>query len=201
MDSSVHCARPARHRRAGAEAPVLPFAMTAEPTPGTHFIRKLIAEDNASGRWGGRVVTRFPPEPNGYLHIGHAQAIALNFGMALENPGGVCHLRYDDTNPAKESQEYVDAIERDVRWLGFDWGSHTYYASDYFDQLYEWAEALIRGGLAYVDDLSQDEIRERRGSLTEAGRASPFRDRPVAESLDLFRRMRAGEFADGARVL
>ncbi|HVQ74398.1 MAG TPA: glutamine--tRNA ligase/YqeY domain fusion protein [Candidatus Binatia bacterium] len=175
--------------------------MIAEPAAGSHFIRKIIAEDGASGRWGGRVVTRFPPEPNGYLHIGHAQSISLNFGMALEHPGGVCHLRYDDTNPAKESQEYVDAIERDVRWLGFDWGPHKYYASDYFEQLYTWAEDLIRAGLAYVDDLSQDEIRDHRGTLTQPGTESPFRNRPRDESLDLFRRMRAGEFPDGSRVL
>jgi glutaminyl-tRNA synthetase len=175
--------------------------MTTEPTAGSHFIRKMIAEDGACGRWGGRVVTRFPPEPNGYLHIGHAKAICLNFGLALEHPGGVCHLRYDDTNPAKESQEYVDAIEADVRWLGFDWGPHKYFASDYFDQLYEWAEQLIRAGKAYVDDLSADEIREFRGSLTQSGRESPYRDRPARENLDLFRRMRAGEFPDGSRVL
>jgi glutaminyl-tRNA synthetase len=175
--------------------------MTTESTAGSHFIRKIIAEDNATGRWGGRVVTRFPPEPNGYLHIGHAKAICLNLGLALEHPGGVCHLRYDDTNPTKESQEYVDAIERDVHWLGFDWGRHKYYASDYFDQLYEWAEQLIGAGKAYVDDLSPDEIREYRGTLTQPGRESPYRNREPAENLDLFRRMRAGEFPDGSRVL
>ena len=146
------------------------------------------------------VVTRFPPEPNGHLHIGHAKSICLNFGIAAEF-GGRCHLRFDDTNPTKEEQEYIDAIERDVRWLGFDWGEHLYHASDYFEQLYEWAVVLIRDGLAYVDDLSADEIRETRGTLTEPGRASPWRDRPAAENLDLFARMRAGQFADGARVL
>jgi glutaminyl-tRNA synthetase len=146
------------------------------------------------------VVTRFPPEPNGYLHIGHAKSICLNFGVAQEF-GGRCHLRFDDTNPTKEEQEYIDAIKADVRWLGFDWGKHLYHASDYFEQLYAWAEHLIRSGLAYVDDQSQDEIRARRGTLTEPGQDSPFRNRSVEENLDLFRRMRAGEFANGARVL
>jgi glutaminyl-tRNA synthetase len=145
-------------------------------------------------------VTRFPPEPNGYLHIGHAKSICLNFGIAGEF-GGRCHLRFDDTNPTKEEQEYIDAIKADVRWLGFDWGDNLFHASDYFEQLYAWAEHLIRAGLAYVDDQSQDEMRARRGTLTEPGQASPFRDRSVEESLDLFRRMRAGEFPDGARVL
>jgi glutaminyl-tRNA synthetase len=146
------------------------------------------------------VVTRFPPEPNGYLHIGHAKAICLDFGLARELDGR-CHLRFDDTNPTKESQEYVDAIIRDVRWLGFDWGPHLYFASDYFDRLYEWAMQLIRAGKAYVDDLSADEIRAHRGTLTEPGRESPWRNRPVEENLDLFRRMRDGEFEDGAKVL
>jgi glutaminyl-tRNA synthetase len=146
------------------------------------------------------VVTRFPPEPNGYLHIGHAKSICLNFGIAQEF-GGRCHLRFDDTNPAKEAQEYIDSIERDVRWLGFDWGRHLYYASDNFEQLYAWAEHLIRAGKAYVDDQSAHDMRVNRGTLTEPGRNSPFRDRSVAENLDLFRRMRAGEFKTGARVL
>ncbi len=166
----------------------------------SNFIRDMVLEDRRTGRFEGRVITRFPPEPNGYLHIGHAKAICLDFGLALEF-GGRCHLRFDDTNPTKESQEYVDAIIRDVRWLGFDWGPHLYYASDYFDRLYEWAVALIRKGLAYVDDLSPDEIREHRGTLTEPGRESPWRNRSVEENLDLFERMRRGEFADGARTL
>ena len=166
---------------------------------GRDFIRDIIAADLAGGRVGG-VVTRFPPEPNGYLHIGHAKAICLNFGVA-EEFGGRCHLRFDDTNPAKEEQEYIDAIERDVRWLGFDWGRHLYYASDYFERLYEWAEHLIRAGHAYVDDQPADALRAARGTLTEPGRDSPYRGRGAAESLDLFRRMRAGEFPNGARVL
>ena len=163
------------------------------------FIREIVRGDLASGKHEG-VVTRFPPEPNGYLHIGHAKSICLNFGIAAEF-GGRCHFRYDDTNPVKEEQEYLDAIERDVRWLGFDWGEHLYHASDYFEQLYEWAVHLIDHGKAYVDDLSADEIREHRGTLTAPGRNSPHRDRPVEENLDLFQRMREGEFPDGARVL
>lgn len=166
----------------------------------SNFIRELIKEDNRTNRFGGRVITRFPPEPNGYLHIGHAKAICIDFGMAQEF-GGRCHLRFDDTNPTKEEQEYVDAITADVRWLGFDWGTHLYFASDYFEQLYDFAVQLIRAGKAYVDDLSSDEIRAYRGTLTEPGRNSPWRDRPVEENLDLFRRMRAGEFPDGAKVL
>ena len=166
---------------------------------GRDFIRDIIAEDLAAGRHK-EIVTRFPPEPNGYLHIGHAKAICLNFGVA-EEFGGRCHLRFDDTNPAKEEQEYIDAIERDVRWLGFDWGPHLHHASDYFERLYEWAEHLIRAGKSYVDDLSAEAMRTLRGSLTEPGRDSPFRTRGVAENLDLFRRMRAGEFPNGARVL
>ena len=134
------------------------------------FIRQIVAEDGRTGKHGGRVVTRFPPEPNGYLHIGHAKSICLNFGIALENPDGRCHLRFDDTNPTKEDIEYVESIQRDVRWLGFDWGPHLYYASDYFEQLYQWAVQLIRAGRAYVDDLSADEIRAYRGTLTEPGR-------------------------------
>jgi len=163
------------------------------------FIREIVAADIRAGRHA-KIVTRFPPEPNGYLHIGHAKSICLNFGVAAEF-GGRCHLRFDDTNPEKEEQEYIDAIEADVRWLGFDWGEHLYHASDYFEQLYEWAVELIKAGKAYVDDLSAEQIREHRGTLTEPGRNSPWRDRPVAESLDLFSRMRAGEFANGARVL
>ncbi len=163
------------------------------------FIREIVAADLRAGRVE-TIVTRFPPEPNGYLHIGHAKSICLNFGIAREF-GGRCHLRFDDTNPTKEEQEYIDAIEADVRWLGFDWGEHLYHASDYFEQLYEWAVHLIRVGKAYVDDLSADEIREHRGTLTEPGRDSPWRDRPLQESLDLFERMRSGEFPNGARVL
>src|SRR6266852_19041 len=172
---------------------------TARADAGRDFIRDIIDADIAAGRCS-EVVTRFPPEPNGYLHIGHAKAIWLNFGVAQEY-GGRCHLRFDDTNPIREEQEYIDAIKRDVHWLGCDWGRHLYYASDYFDQLYDWAEHLIRAGHAYVDDLSADEMRAMRGSLTEPGRNSPHRDRGVAENLDLFRRMRAGEFPNGARVL
>lgn len=175
--------------------------MTDESTPdtGRDFIREIVAADLASGKHKG-VVTRFPPEPNGYLHLGHAKSICLNFGIA-EEFGGRCHLRFDDTNPAKEEQEFIDAIQRDVRWLGFDWGEHLHFASDYFEQLYGWAQELIRAGKAYVDDQSPDEIRLTRGTLTEAGQNSPFRERSVAENLDLFARMRAGEFANGTRVL
>jgi glutaminyl-tRNA synthetase len=166
---------------------------------GRDFVREVIRGDLRAGRYDA-VVTRFPPEPNGYLHIGHAKSICLNFGVAREF-GGRCHLRFDDTNPIKEEMEYIEAIERDVRWLGFDWGEHLYFASDYFERLYDWAEHLIGAGKAYVDDLSAEEIRAYRGTLTEPGRNSPHRDRPVDENLDLFRRMRAGEFPDGARVL
>ncbi len=176
--------------------------MTASETfteAGRDFIRDIVVADLAAKRHT-HVVTRFPPEPNGYLHIGHAKSIALNFGIA-EEFGGRCHLRFDDTNPTKEEQEYIDAIKRDVRWLGYDWGKHLYHASDYFEQLYQWAECLIRDAKAYVDDQSQDEIRANRGTLTEPGNNSPFRDRSVVENLDLFRRMRAGEFPNGARVL
>jgi glutaminyl-tRNA synthetase len=171
----------------------------AETGTGRDFIRDIIDADLAAGR-NAEVVTRFPPEPNGYLHIGHAKAIWLNFGVAQEY-GGRCNLRFDDTNPTKEEQEYIDAIKRDVHWLGFDWGPHLYYASDYFDRLYDWAEHLIRAGKAYVDDLPVEEMRVMRGTLTEPGRNSPYRDRTVSENLDLFRRMRAGEFPNGARVL
>lgn len=166
---------------------------------GQDFIRDIVSEDLAAGRHKS-VVTRFPPEPNGYLHIGHAKSICLNFGVAAEF-GGRCHLRFDDTNPAKEEQEYIDAIKRDVAWLGFDWGEHLHHASDYFEQLYEWAEHLIRDGKAYVDDQSPDEMRATRGTLTEPGSNSPFRNRDADENLDLFHRMRAGEYPNGARVL
>ena len=166
---------------------------------GGNFILDIIADDVASGR-AKEVVTRFPPEPNGYLHIGHAKSICLNFGAA-ETFGGRCHLRFDDTNPLKEEMEFIDSIIEDVRWLGFDWGEHLYFASDYFEQLYQWAEHLIETGNAYVDDLTADEIREHRGTLTEAGRPSPHRDRGKEENLELFRRMRGGEFADGEKVL
>ena len=174
-------------------------AEKVETEAGRDFIRDIVAEDLAAGRHKS-VVTRFPPEPNGYLHIGHAKSICLNFGVAQEF-GGRCHLRFDDTNPTKEEQEYIDAIETDVRWLGFDWGKHLYHASDYFERLYGWAEELIRAGKAYVDDQSQDDMRSTRGTLTEPGKNSPFRGRSVEENIDLFRRMRAGEFPNGARVL
>ena len=174
-------------------------AGTATREAGQDFIRDIVRADLESGRHKS-VVTRFPPEPNGYLHIGHAKSICLNFGIAQEL-GGRCHLRFDDTNPTKEEQEYIDAIERDVRWLGFDWGKHLYHASDYFEQLFAWAEDLIKAGKAYVDDQSQEEMRASRGTLTEPGKNSPFRERSVEENLDLFRRMRAGEFPNGARVL
>jgi glutaminyl-tRNA synthetase len=166
---------------------------------GRDFIRDIVKADLDAGRVKG-AVTRFPPEPNGYLHIGHAKSICLNFGIA-EDFGGRCHLRFDDTNPVKEEQEYIDAIKRDVKWLGFDWGENLYHASDYFEQLYAWAEDLIRAGKAYVDDQTPEEMRINRGTLTEPGKNSPFRDRSVEENLDLFRRMRAGEFPNGARVL
>jgi glutaminyl-tRNA synthetase len=173
---------------------------SANPTPGRDFVRDLVERDRAAGKHGGRVVTRFPPEPNGYLHIGHAKSICLNFGLALEN-GGHCNLRLDDTNPETESEEYVESIRQGVRWLGFDWGENFFHASDYFEQLYDFAVELIKMGKAYVCSLSEDEIREYRGTVTEPGRNSPYRDRPVEENLDLFRRMREGEFADGAHVL
>ncbi len=164
------------------------------------FIREIVIEDQASGKHGGRVVTRFPPEPNGYLHLGHAKSICLNFGLAKDFAGR-CHLRMDDTNPAKEEMEYIEAIHRDVAWLGFSWGEHEYYASDYFEKLYLHAEELVRRGLAYVDSLSADEIRAHRGTLTSPGTNSPYRDRSIEENLDLFRKMRAGEFPDGAHIL
>lgn len=167
---------------------------------GRDFIREIIDEDLRTGKYNGRVVTRFPPEPNGYLHIGHAKSICLNFGIAEEYHGR-CHLRFDDTNPIKEEQEYIDSIREDVRWLGFDWGEHEYYASDYFDQIYEWAIQLIKAGKAYVCDLTGDEVREYRGTLTKPGKESPYRNRSIEENLDLFERMRAGEFDEGSRTL
>ena len=174
-------------------------ADSAAAEAGRDFIRDIVQSD-LDGKKHAQIVTRFPPEPNGYLHIGHAKSIALNFGIAQEF-GGRCHLRFDDTNPTKEEQEYIDSIQADVHWLGYDWGDDLYYASDYFERLYGWAEGLIRNKLAYVDDQSQEEIRQSRGTLTEPGKNSPFRDRTVEENLDLFRRMKAGEFPNGARVL
>ena len=174
---------------------------TNDPGGSVDFIRAIVAKDNKTGKWAGRVVTRFPPEPNGYLHIGHAKSICLNFGIAAENEGGVCYLRFDDTNPVKEEAEYVESIKADIRWLGWDWGKHLYYASDYFEQMHEYAVQLIKAGKAYVCDLSGDEIREYRGTLTSAGKDSPFRNRSIEENLDLFERMRAGEFPDGSHTL
>ena len=172
-----------------------------EASSSSDFIRTIIAEDNKTHKYGGRMVTRFPPEPNGYLHIGHAKSICLNFGVAAEHEGGVCHLRFDDTNPTREDVEYVESIQEDVHWLGFDWGQHLYYASDYFEQLYHYAVQLIKTGNAYVESLSADEIRDYRGTLTHPGRESPYRNRSIEENLDLFERMRAGEFEDGTHVL
>jgi glutaminyl-tRNA synthetase len=172
----------------------------AQEASNSNFLRQIINDDLRTNKWSGRVATRFPPEPNGYLHIGHAKSICLNFGLALEYRG-VCHMRFDDTNPLKEEQEYVDSILDSVRWLGFDWGEHLYYASDYFERLYAFAEYLIEHGNAYVDSLSADAMREHRGTLTAPGRESPYRMRSAAENLDLLRRMRAGEFPDGAHVL
>src|SRR5512139_1002434 len=173
-------------------------------TPGAverfDFIREIVRRDTLSGIYGGRVVTRFPPEPNGYLHIGHAKSICLNFGIAQEF-GGVCHMRMDDTNPETEDMKYVDSILRDVRWLGFDWKEMLFFASDYYERLYELAVQLVRDGKAYVDSLNEEEIRRYRGTISGPGRDSPFRDRPLAENLDLLARMRAGEFPDGAHVL
>jgi glutaminyl-tRNA synthetase len=184
-----------------APVPTTPTRRGGDPGAApTDFIRDIVEADVAAGRNGGRVVTRFPPEPNGYLHIGHAKAISLDFGIAAEF-GGLCNLRFDDTNPVKEDVEYVDSIKDDVRWLGFDWADREYYASDYYEQLYAFAEQLIGKGAAYVDSLTADEMREYRGTLTEPGRNSPHRERSIAENLDLFRRMRAGEFPDGAHVL
>ncbi|MBU2535764.1 MAG: glutamine--tRNA ligase, partial [Chloroflexi bacterium] len=168
--------------------------------PYRDFISDIINDDLRTNKYGGRVHTRFPPEPNGYLHIGHAKSICLNFGIAAEF-NGLCNLRFDDTNPIKEEQEYIDSIIEDVRWLGFDWEDRLYYASDYFEQMYEYAVQLVEAGKAYVDELSAEEIRDYRGTLTEPGRQSPYRNRSIEENLDLFRRMRAGEFPDGSRVL
>ena len=176
-----------------------PPSRSATESGGLDFIRRIIEEDNRTGKWGGRVATRFPPEPNGYLHIGHAKSICLNFGVAEGYHGG-CNLRYDDTNPAKEEEEYVRSIEEDVKWLGFNWAG-KYWASDYFDTMYEYALELIRKGKAYVDDLTADQIREYRGTLTRPGRESPYRNRPAQENLELFERMRKGEFPDGSRTL
>jgi glutaminyl-tRNA synthetase len=176
-----------------------PIAGTTAAPAATDFIRAIVADDQRSGKHA-RVCTRFPPEPNGYLHIGHAKSICLNFGVAADF-AGVCNLRFDDTNPTKENVEYVDSIQEDVRWLGFDWGERMFYASDYFESLYRYAEQLIQDGKAYVDSLTADEIREHRGTLTDAGRNSPYRERDIADSLDLFRRMRSGEFPDGVHVL
>ena len=178
----------------------MPKTQEPEVKESTDFIRAKIMADNASDRFNGKVHTRFPPEPNGYLHLGHAKSICLNFGVAKEF-NGLCNLRFDDTNPTKEDTEYVESIREDVRWLGGDWGDREFYASNYFDKLYEYAEQLIKMGKAYVDDLTADEIREYRGTLTQPGRESPYRNRSVEENLDLFRRMRAGEFADGTHVL
>ncbi|MED5427979.1 MAG: glutamate--tRNA ligase family protein, partial [Candidatus Neomarinimicrobiota bacterium] len=165
-----------------------------------NFIQKIINDDNESGKWGRRVHTRFPPEPNGYLHIGHAKSICLNFGLAKKN-GGLCNLRFDDTNPLKEEDEYVQAIKKDVQWLGFDWEDRLYFASDYFQQLHDHAVTLIQKGVAYVCDLHAEEIRKTRGTLTDPGQESPYRERSIDESLDLFARMKAGEFPDGTRTL
>ena len=170
----------------------------AAPTT-NNFLRTIIDEDLNSGKHS-KIVTRFPPEPNGYLHIGHAKSICINFGLARDF-GGRCHLRFDDTNPAKEEREYIDSIKESVHWLGFDWNEHLYHASDNFEQLYQWAVLLIEQGKAYVEDLNADEIRSYRGTLTEPGRPSPSRNRPISESLDLFRRMKSGEFPDGTKVL
>jgi glutaminyl-tRNA synthetase len=173
---------------------------TSEIAPSSNFIRDAVIEDIRTGRFGGRVHTRFPPEPNGYLHIGHAKAISIDFGLA-EEFGGLCNLRFDDTNPSKEESKYVEAMRRDIRWLGFDWGDREYYASEYFEQLYDWAVQLIRDGKAYVDSLSEEETKEHRGAFGIRGKESPYRNRSVEENLDLFARMREGEFADGAHVL
>ena len=177
-----------------------PLAGTATGPASSDFIRTIVADDQRNGKHAGRVVTRFPPEPNGYLHIGHAKSICLNFGVAAEF-SGFCNLRFDDTNPTKEDVEFVDSIQEDVRWLGFDWADRMFYASDYFEALYGYAEQLILDGKAYVDSLTADEIRGHRGTLTDPGRNSPYRERPIAENLDLFRRMRAGEFSDGVHIL
>ena len=202
MNKTVHAAPREGNAIAGSATVTSAAASTAGEVAGSapNFIRAIIAEDNREGTYGGRVVTRFPPEPNGYLHFGHAKSIVLNFGLAAEN-GGTCHLRFDDTNPLKEDVEYEDSIAESVRWLGYDWGAHRYHASDYYDALYAFAEWFVEEGLAYVDSQSADALRATRGTLTEPGVAGPYRDRSVAENLDLLRRMRAGEFPDGAHVL
>jgi len=169
--------------------------------PSVDFIRTIVAEDNRARKWDGNVITRFPPEPNGFLHIGHAKSFCLNFGIAAENEGGHCHLRFDDTNPVKEEARYVESIQKDVRWMGWDWDEHLYYASDYFDQMYDYAVRLINKGFAYVCDLDAEKMREYRGTLTDPGKDSPYRNRKLEENLDLFRRMKEGEFKDGTRVL
>ena len=174
---------------------------TPDPAPSSDFIRSTVEDDNRSGKYDGRVVTRFPPEPNGYLHIGHAKSICLNFGIAAENEGGVCHLRFDDTNPSRENVEYVDSIMEDVRWLGWDWGDNLFYASDYFEQIFEYAVQLIKDGKAYVCDLTAQEMREYRGTLIEPGKDSPYRERSIEENMDLFQQMRDGEFEDGSKTL
>jgi len=174
---------------------------TPDPAPSSDFIRSTVEDDNRSGKYDGRVVTRFPPEPNGYLHIGHAKSICLNFGIAAENEGGVCHLRFDDTNPSREDVEYVDSIMEDVRWLGWDWGDNLFYASDYFEQIFEYAVQLIKDGKAYVCDLTAQEMREYRGTLIEPGKDSPYRERSIEENMDLFQQMRDGEFEDGSKTL
>ena len=187
-------------RNKDASGPGAGSSSSADAGASLDFIRAIVADDLKTGKYDGRVATRFPPEPNGCLHIGHAKAICLDFGVALENQGGTCNLRFDDTNPTKEEVEYVDAILDDIRWLGFDWEERLYYASDYFEQLYEYAGQLIELGKAYVCDLNAEEVREYRGTLTEPGKESPYRNRSVEENLDLFRRMRAGEFDDGSLV-
>ncbi|HEV59166.1 MAG TPA: glutamine--tRNA ligase/YqeY domain fusion protein [Phycisphaerales bacterium] len=176
------------------------MARNETPAEKLDFIRQIVAEDRRTGKWDGRVITRFPPEPNGYLHIGHAKSICLNFGIAAEF-GGRCHLRFDDTNPTKEEAEYVESIQQDVRWLGWDWGEHLYFGSDYFQQMYDWAVQLIQAGKAYVCDLTAEQTRDYRGTLTEPGRESPWRHRSIEENLDLFERMKNGEFPDGSRTL
>src|SRR4051812_10296009 len=182
-----------------SDRPNNPGTAPDKDLPPGNFVRDFVVEDNKSARYGGRVATRFPPEPNGYLHIGHAKAICLDFGIAREF-GGTCNLRFDDTNPTTEEVEYVDSIQNDVKWLGFEW-DNLFYASDYFEELYKIAERLIEKGHAYVDSSTEDQIREYRGDYFVKGRPSPYRDRPAAESLDLFRRMRSGEFAEGAHVV
>jgi len=196
-DDSVHVTENKGGFRQGSE---LPAQRPGESLSRTNFIREIIDDDLRTGKFGVSVHTRFPPEPNGYLHIGHAKSICLNFGLARDY-NGLCNLRFDDTNPTKEEQEYVESIQRDVRWLGFDWGDRLYYASDYFEQLYEYAVQLINQDNAYVCDLNADQIREYRGTLTEPGKDSPYRNRTVDENLDLFQRMRKGEFPDGSRTL